>query len=53
MGDFEHGLIVKARQTGLSIPDTDNLLGVSHKAISIGLPVHDSEKKECTCPSAR
>lgn len=52
IGDFEHGMIVKAIQAGLSILENANLLRVLHKAISIGLPVNDPEKKECTCLSA-
>lgn len=48
----EHGMIVKAIQAGLSILENANLLRVLHNAISIGLPVNDPEKKECTCLSA-
>ncbi len=34
LSDFEHGMFVGARRAGLSISQTADLLGFSHKTIS-------------------
>lgn len=45
LSDFEHGIVIAARQPVVSISESDGLLGFSHKTIS-KVYKEWSEKKE-------